>query len=688
MIIKSIELENIRSYIKEIVRFPKGTILLSGDIGSGKSTILLSIEFALFGFKKPEITGSTLLRHGENNASVSLSFNIDNNEYTIKRVLKRSKNGIKQDNGYLITNEKKEDLTPVELKSKVLTILGYPDDLLARSKESIFRYTVYTPQEDMKEIIFADTENRLNILRRVFGIDRYRTIKDNLIIFLRDLRKKISYTSGQTEDIKEFENQKKELENNYKINEKEYVDVLNKEKIIEKDLESRKKKLDEFEEIKKEYDRFIQEKNLLQIKKDQLKTKINSDNIKIEENSEKISSIDDSSRKLEENDIDDIDKKILDIDSKLKELRDKQILAKSKIAVLDNQKNEKINLIEKIGNLENCPTCRQVVSKDHKKEIKDDSDKLIKENDEKITRYKEHIKKIEHNINVYEQKIKNLQKIRSDVQKNKLLSESLKEKKIENEKLSKEIKKDNETIKEYDKKTEDLDKKISDYKIRLKDYPIIKQDFEKQNSEYNIIIKKSSTLKEKLLNIHDQKELIIKKIDQKNELIRQNQKRISYLNIFNHSGLNLINLIEKQVLGTIHHEFNELTSNWFNLLIEDDIINLKLDSEFNPLIEQNGYDVGVYNLSGGEKTAVALSYRLALNKVINDMISSIKTKDLLILDEPTDGFSNEQLDRIKDVFQEVNVKQLIVVSHDPKVEGFVNNIINIQKQDHVSKVLV
>ena len=58
----------------------------------------------------------------------------------------------------------------------------------------------------------------------------------------------------------------------------------------------------------------------------------------------------------------------------------------------------------------------------------------------------------------------------------------------------------------------------------------------------------------------------------------------------------------------------------------------------------------IRSLSGGEKTSVALSYRLALNKVINDLIGNIKTKNIIILDEPTYGFSSEQLDKVREVF--------------------------------------
>ena len=67
------------------------------------------------------------------------------------------------------------------------------------------------------------------------------------------------------------------------------------------------------------------------------------------------------------------------------------------------------------------------------------------------------------------------------------------------------------------------------------------------------------------------------------------------------------------------------------MLMEDENIDVRVDEEFTPVIIQNNYETDITNLSGGEKTSVALAYRLALNKVINDLINNIKTKDLIIL---------------------------------------------------------
>ncbi len=121
--------------------------------------------------------------------------------------------------------------------------------------------------------------------------------------------------------------------------------------------------------------------------------------------------------------------------------------------------------------------------------------------------------------------------------------------------------------------------------------------------------------------------------------------------------------------------------------MEDENLSARLDDTFSPIITQNGYDTTINNLSGGEKTACALAYRLALNKVINDFISTIKTKELLILDEPTDGFSTEQLDKLRDVLNEMSSKQTIIVSHERKIESFVDFILRINKTEHMSEVV-
>src|SRR3972149_7386874 len=177
MLLKKIAMKNIRSYTDEEIKFPEGSLLLAGDIGCGKSTILLSIDFALFGLSKAEINGSDMLRHGKSFGSVELEFSIGEKNYRIKRTLKRNANSIVQDSGQLAVDGRTYNYTATELKAKLLEILGYPPELLRKNKP-VFRYTVYTPQEQMKQILLSS--DRLEVLRKLFNIDKYGQIKNNL----------------------------------------------------------------------------------------------------------------------------------------------------------------------------------------------------------------------------------------------------------------------------------------------------------------------------------------------------------------------------------------------------------------------------------------------------------------------------------------------------------------------------
>ena len=76
----------------------------------------------------------------------------------------------------------------------------------------------------------------------------------------------------------------------------------------------------------------------------------------------------------------------------------------------------------------------------------------------------------------------------------------------------------------------------------------------------------------------------------------------------------------------------------------------------------------------------------AANKVINGFVGDLHTKDVIILDEPTDGFSSEQLDKIREVLEQLDMDQVIIVSHESKIESFVDHVIRISKTEHKSQI--
>jgi exonuclease SbcC len=138
-------------------------------------------------------------------------------------------------------------------------------------------------------------------------------------------------------------------------------------------------------------------------------------------------------------------------------------------------------------------------------------------------------------------------------------------------------------------------------------------------------------------------------------------------------------------MSHINVEFEELLKKWFGMLSEGTELEVAVDENFTPTVSQGGYELDLRALSGGEKTSVAFAYRLALNHMVKEE-SGVDRNNLLILDEPTDGFSAEQLSKVREVLRELRAPQLILVSHERELEGFADHIFKVVKENGVSRV--
>lgn len=808
MLLKSIKLNNIRSYLDEEINFPQGSVLLSGDIGAGKSTILLAIEFGLFGILRSELTGNSLLRNGKNSGFVELVFEAGEREIAIKRVLKRTKDGVKQDSGQIIINGSASDMTPQELKAKILEILGYPDELLTSAKSLVFRYTVYTPQEEMKKIIFDDGKERLNTLRRVFGVDKYKRIIENSEAAAKKISEEARILYERTADLEEKKSQKEILGRQIDIFREKIKGILcdlqkNDAVFSEKKrkIERLEKSFMEYNELKKDFsvlrtrlsEKESQERRFLS-ETEKLKKEIVQDEEKIrhapeiytenfeaflaEDEKKYLSKLDEKAalgaRKSEaESRIKSVKDEIEIFEKALKEAAEK----KSKLESLKGfvsqkemfeRKTESLRIsLEELrdavstkealkktaedlkGNiihLDKCPVCSQAIFLGQKRSIEREQEAraeklkseisalLAKKNEteaqiEEFGRNMKEILEKEKDIERTEGALSNSKFVEDTFrQKQRLfseLSERLQEfsKKLsglsvneleasisakkevmkrvkEAEFTKKEILSRNERLLEAEKNLRELSEEKA--RILRAEVDLVKTISEIGNCEQELSAarKDFEVFQDKFKKIEMEKLSAEKDIENSEKIMRtlseEIEKKIAVKSradrLKNRQGwlkeklVPLAKLIESHIMQAVYEEFDSHFRNWVSVLIEDESISMRLDENFAPAAEQNGFQISVSDLSGGEKTSCALAYRLALNKVINDIMSAINTKNLLILDEPTDGFSSEQLDKVRDVLEQLGTEQTIIVSHEPKLESFVDNIIRITKSHHVSRV--
>jgi DNA repair protein SbcC/Rad50 len=676
MRLRKLRLKNIRSYKSLEIEFPLGSVLLSGDVGAGKTSILLGLQFGLFGLQ-PGQKGSSILKNGEDSAEVCLDLEIDEQEISIERIIKKSKNGsITQESNKICINNKQENLSTSEMRSRIISLLGYPKEFTKKS-DLLYRFTVYTPQEGMKEIIQERPEIRLDLLRHIFGIDRYKRIKENSSFLIQKIKENIKIKDALCLDISLIK-ERLVLDNERKIKKtKENNDLLInldkirlQKKIIEDGIIKLKKEIEEKqiinnEILKKETE--LEGKSVLAarvnreifILKNQLTDKVNF--------------------KQEELDAVDL---LLDKHKIIKEDLSRRFLEiTSKISIFMSHRENALIRKEKVISMENCPTCLQVVSNEHKQKISKNVVYEIEEIEREIEPFFVEKKQLERDIEKEANLIEGYRSDKLRLEKEKIKYETLKNVDI---KLKSEI----YTLERILLEKETINQDLNLLKDKICYYSEISNTYEKEIRSLDEINNILKTMEITFAENKREIELLLEKINSEEvEIISKEKIRADanylreLLEWIENKFLNLISFTERNVLAKIRQDFSKLFSEWFSMLVTESL-NVELNEDFTPIIYNQDYQIDYDFLSGGERTAIALAYRLALNQMINSVFSEMKTKDIILLDEPTDGFSDRQLDKFRDIFEQLKSKQMIIVSHEQKIEGFVDSVIRIKKEEN------
>ncbi len=682
MLIKKIKLDNIRSYSKQEIELPKGSVLLSGNIGSGKTTVLLAIEFALFGLQRGLVDGASLLRNGQDSGSVELEIELDGKKIKLIRTLKRKKDSVTQDKSSLIMDGQEKELSAEELKAFVLNTLNYPRELL-KKQNLIYRYTVYTPQEHMKKII-SEPEDRQDIIRRIFNIDKYKRIQDSCELFTTRLKEISKLKQGQISDLPFKKQELEKKKTNYTETDSKIKEIMPNYDKIQKEIKEIKQKNESLKEKSQEFNLLKQELTKIDTELNEKYNNFNDDNKILSQINKTIKQL-----RFELENASEIDSEIIskrkESEKTLEDKRKQELQIEREISGQKSQKERWEQDIKKISKLSICPMCKQNVSEEHRTKMNDE--------------FKQEIEKINASLNEKDGKIGGIKKEIAELDKIlgelrekeklvgiiKIKKENLNQKEKESEELDKKIYETAKQIDSLQKKGAEVKEKVEGMINIEKEIREIEKEIDKKLNEEKEIIKLKASFEKGRVDLEREIKEIEQELKEKERIMESIDKISELKDWLSKQFILVMQQIEKQVMLKLNLEFNLLFKRWFSVLVED-ALDARIDLEFSPIIEQAGYDMDYSYLSGGERTALALAYRLALNQVINSMLSRLSTKSILILDEPTDGFSSEQLDRMRQVLDDINVEQLILVSHESKIENFVDNVINFSKDNNTTIV--
>lgn len=211
--ITNIFLKNWRSHFETEIKFSEGTNCFIGNSGSGKTTVLDALCFALFGTfpllqqKKLKLEDIVMKKpKKQTTAEVEVVFEIGDEEYRVKR---------KIENGRTVQTELRKDNELVEAQSQKVTeeiekILKIDYDLFTRA--------VYSEQNQLDMFLTIPKGQRMKKIDELLGLDKFEKIRLSTVSLInkcnssKEEKQDVVSSLEKDENLKNLETLKNEMQ--------------------------------------------------------------------------------------------------------------------------------------------------------------------------------------------------------------------------------------------------------------------------------------------------------------------------------------------------------------------------------------------------------------------------------------------------------------------------------------------
>ena len=161
----------------------RNLFVITGDTGSGKTTILDAIAYALYGKASGrDRDGESLRSHFASPdlmTSVEMEFEISGQRYWVQRIPKQRKKRTRGE-GYTDQNAEAE-FKFLDGESSVISGVKEVNEkitqLIGLSYEQ-FKQIIMIPQGEFRELLNADSKDRQDILQKIFGTEGFRRVQE------------------------------------------------------------------------------------------------------------------------------------------------------------------------------------------------------------------------------------------------------------------------------------------------------------------------------------------------------------------------------------------------------------------------------------------------------------------------------------------------------------------------------
>ena len=654
--IKKIEFSNFLSYGEnQVIDFDKcnGITVVESDPPNFGGKTVLTVDLLLFLFfnttTKTQKAEEIFNRFTDiNKVSVKGDIVIDGEEYIIARQIERKKSkagewNIKTEleffkklaNGQLqnFTGEQRR-----ETENFMKTSIGSMDDFLM---------TIVTTASNLEDLLEAKPTARGQVLSRFLGLEflkkKEETGKEIYSEFSKGMMSNVYNTESLKQDNETSTEEIQRLKN-------EITDANSK--ISDVDLRLQKGQDYKDNLLKSKYTDIDQELIVLN------PIKLQGDITDFENASERI--------KVQINEVKIVEPKEFYHEDKHDEIKDGMKTANGELILAQNKVQEIEELVKKYGDGIQCEHCG----------IKLMEAALTKKKIDELSDWETKVDKLSKQWKDLDSKEKSYTQLKKDFdeyERNKLIKEKH-EISLESNELKLTQAKDKlkryEEVQDKIKKNNEIDSQLVKAGLRIDELINEKRGYER-------ILTTNQTQIENLNSRIEKNNGIILKIAE--EFEREKIYKM-YLEVFGKNGISKI--IMKTMLPLINSELQRLLQDscFFNLEIR---INDKNEVDFIMIDNGTGIEKPMTAGSGYEKTVGALAIRAVLAKVC-----SLPKPNISVYDETWGKVSNDNLEMVGDFFTKLKdyFEKIFVISHNPLISNWSDNVVRITKTDNISKV--
>jgi exonuclease SbcC len=692
MRIEMVQLENIRSHVKSTVPIAKGFNCLVGGLGCGKSSILYSIDFALFG----DPIGRSfdyLLREGESSGRVTVQFVHNGKYYRIFRGLKRRGKGISQDSDGLKLFEGENLVSSVKTEAvaeQLKAITGLDKDL--------FREIIWMRQEHLKELLDAPPRERQRRLDELFGLSDYETAWSNIGAYQRDyeMEKQLYQKDPDVVAIERLGSEYNRRVEEFSLLEIELEHLTKRLNMARKASEEADQKLKKFEavrtkneELKRKETRLLANLTNVQAALASLAEKTQRKEKGFENLKQRLSSletqIESCNTELEkigispEHSIEALRRQVSTLDDQISSLKGQQE-ATSKDVEKDAGR------ISSLSAESRCPLCLQTLNEDYKNSL---MQRIQNENSDR-----------QKTLSQLQEELKNSKQLK---EKGSDILSSLQMLSPRIEELSTRLSEETHTIAELSdeheqkqKQEKELYSQLDVVRMELAGFDISELDVARAQSRE--AFQQYSSLESELRTKENNKKALTKGLDEIKDRIDNAQQKIERVKK-TAKAVEIISAIReayRSIQPKLRSEFVKVLRNSVQQILdglsgESSFLNILVDETYTPyVLSEGGIEREVTNLSGGERTLVAFAYRLGLGQLIMQSRTG-HGLSMLLLDEPTESLGTEDgsIDRLAESISRFKaIEQIVAVTHSEAFAEKAEHVIRLEKESGESKISI